>query len=120
MCTKLFDAALRRSVYPGDSGSSAIDDKYPSSFLLNVDRSTIVRFRMEFGSALNKFPPWTAKLASTSPFTLEDAVGEDKGTTHIRPCLMEYRGWILSAPTFGARFSRIFQMYMTLYRSLLL
>ena len=32
---------------------------------------------MDFGRALNKFPPWTAKLASTSPFTLEDAVGNN-------------------------------------------
>ena len=57
MSIKLFDAALRRSVYPGDSGSSAIDDKYPSSFLLNVGKSTSVRFRIDFGSALKRFPP---------------------------------------------------------------
>ena len=60
-------------MYPGDCGSSAIDDKYPSSFLLNVGKSTLVRLRIDFGSALKRFPPWMAKLASTSPCTLVEA-----------------------------------------------
>ena len=84
MWSKLFDAALRRSVYPGDCGSSAIDDKYPSSFLLNVGRSTFVRLRMDFGISTKN-----SKTCINKSLYFSIAVFIGSGTTHIRPCLID-------------------------------
>ena len=64
MCVKLFEAALRRAVYPGHCGSSAIVARNPSSLFLKVKVSTFVRFLMDFGRELKRFPPFIQKLPS--------------------------------------------------------
>ena len=110
MCNKLFNAALRTAVYPGDWGSSPTVIRNLSSFFLNSSTLMPVRSQMFFGNTLKRLAPLTQKLPSRRVFILLQDV-DSLGTLQNLPCLVDSRGWILlsSFDRFGTIFSMIFQ-----------
>ena len=104
ICSKLFEAALRRAVYPGHWGSSATVDRNLSNFCLKVDRSTSFKFLSDLGRELKSFGPFTQKLPSLSCCTSADAVLIGFGTRQNLPCLIEDLDLIPLSPTLGTMF----------------
>ena len=102
-------------IYPGSFGSSGMVWRNLSKDALNSSTLTLFLFLTDCGRALKTLAPWTWKLASLRDWYLP--FPWILGTLTSLPLLSEYDSCI---PQLGDHPSRIFQMYIARYLSILL
>ena len=104
-------------VYPRIFGLSGMFCRYLSSLCLKLVKEHPVWPRIFTGRLLKSCGPLIWRLPSLIALILPDAHCFIWGTWHRRPCLVDVYDFI---PTFGAIPSRIFQVYIIRYLSILL